>query len=44
MYATDEQRSQAGCIGVQDWHRYSVTGPERRRGAGPDGIVAAVLL
>ena len=25
---TDEQRSQAGCIGVQDWHRYSVTGPK----------------
>src|SRR5918996_2654681 len=31
VYATDEQRSQAGCIGVQDWHRYSVTGPKGRR-------------
>src|ERR671918_1559510 len=28
VYATDEQRSQAGCIGVQDWHRYSVTAPK----------------
>src|SRR5918996_3814407 len=34
VYATDEQRSQAGCIGVQDWHRYSVTGPKDAPGGG----------
>ena len=27
-YASDEQRSQAGCIGVQSWYLYSWTGPQ----------------
>ena len=30
-YVSDEQRSQVGCIGVQSWHLYSWTGPNRER-------------
>ena len=33
-YVSDEQGSQAGCIGVQSWHVYLLTGPNQHGPAG----------